>query len=166
LTTEEHLGTYGFVPADEDLPAIRALLDRELTARGEGTAVDDLALLCCVQLFSRGHFEDIGRIWAAKNTDFDFDCMIEAHLLCGAGVDATKAHLKAQSDPELLAALANIEAWGDELDDFEPSSHLEFYRGYFQTDSESVSQTPVTESYRSARRRFFEYCVGFLRRRR
>jgi hypothetical protein len=131
LTTEEHLAIYGLVPADDDLPRIRALLDRELKARGEGTAVDDLALLCCVQLFSRGKFEDIGRIWAAKNTDFDFACMIEAHLLCGAGVEATKAYLKAQSDPELLEALANIEAWGDEFDDFSPADHLRSYANYF-----------------------------------
>lgn len=163
MNAEEHLKKYGLVPEDPELPAIRAILDQELEDIGNDGGTENLALLCCVQLFSKGQLEDVRRIWAAKNADFDMACMVEAHLLCGAGVEVTKEYLKAQSDPDLHEALANIEAWGDELDNFDPGKHLEFYHRYFQPHRETVSQATVIQPYRSTGRRFIDYCIGLVR---
>jgi len=78
MNVEESLQRYGMFPAERDLPAIRALLAREAEIeRSGGRREDDLALLCCVQLFSRGLLEDVLRIWDAKQAGMDLGIMLD-----------------------------------------------------------------------------------------
>lgn len=74
MDTKDCLQQFGLVPRDEDLPMIREMLAQEadLERKGQGgEREEDLALLCSVQLFSRGHLEDVLRIWDAKSSGFD-----------------------------------------------------------------------------------------------
>lgn len=135
LTSDESLQRYGLVPADESLPAIRAILAREVELEWSGgEREDDLALLCCVQLFSRGLLDDVLRIWSAKSASMDLGCSIDVQLLCGAGLLATKHFLASHHDAaaeDALRYLQSCEAAGDFLD-FSPQDHLERYRRYFR----------------------------------
>lgn len=94
---------------------------------------EDLALLCCVQLFSRGHLEDVLLIWDAKQSGFDLSCYLDIQLLCGAGLEATKRFLSSQEGgaaADALQYLRECEQSGD-FDEFSPDKHLEGYRRYF-----------------------------------
>jgi hypothetical protein len=128
------LARFGLVPADEALPEIRKLLAREADAERKGMPrEEDLALLCCVQLFARGELEDVLRIWDAKSAGMDLGCVIDVQLLCGAGVEKTKVFLESQGDAAAMAALRRIrecEAAGD-FEAFLPADHLGHYREYF-----------------------------------
>ena len=134
MNTAESLRRYGLVPSDDALPQVRALLAQETDAeRGGRTREEDLALLCCVQLFCRGLLEDVLRIWEAKRSGMDLGAALDIQLLCGAGLEATKSYLASQ--PEMAAAdalrcLAECEQAGD-FAEFSPASHLEHYRHYF-----------------------------------
>lgn len=137
MTREESLRRFGLVPSEADLPAIRALLAQEVEAElADDDREDDLARLCCVQLFSRGALDDVLRIWAAKSASMDLDCVVDVQFLCGAGLDATKRYLAAQASPEAaeaLRCLEDCEAAGDFLR-FSPQEHLAHYRRYFGLD--------------------------------
>jgi hypothetical protein len=110
MNTEESLEQFGLVPSDEALPRIRALLAREADAERHGRPrVDDLALLCCVQLFSRGIEEDVLRVWDARQSGFDLACYIDVQLLCGAGLEETKRFLSTQTSVNALQALAYLD---------------------------------------------------------
>jgi hypothetical protein len=132
MTAEESLAKFGLTPADESLPAIRALLAKEAEAERRGTMrEDDLALLCCVQLFSRGQLEDVLRIWDAKRSGMDLGSAIDVQFLCGAGLDETKAFLgKQETAAGTLRYLKECEEAGD-FRGFSPADHLEHYRAYF-----------------------------------
>ena len=136
MTVEESLARFGLVPAEEDLPQIREILAREAEAErtvgGRGRE-EDLALLCCVQLFSRGMAEDILRIWDAKMSGFDMGSVVDVQFLCGTGLDATKRFLSSQRDERAVEALSYIsdcEEAGD-FANFSPEAHLQGYREYF-----------------------------------
>ena len=134
MTVEESLKLYGLIPSDEALPAIRQLLAREAELERNGDErEEDLALLCCVQLFSRGFLEDVLRIWEAKQSGFDLGCYLDGQFLLGAGVKKTKNFLTNHSTPEaptVLEYIARLEQSG-ELKEWSPSQHLEFWRRYF-----------------------------------
>lgn len=134
MNVEESLARFGLVPADEDLPEIREILAREAEAEHAGTArEEDLARLCCVQLFSRGMAEDILRIWDAKMSGFDMGCIVDVQFLCGAGLDVTKRVLASQRDERAVEALRYIsecEEAGD-FAEFSPEAHLQGNREYF-----------------------------------
>jgi hypothetical protein len=134
MTADESLRRFGLVPADEALPQIRALLAEEADAERHGRARrDELALLCGVQLFSRGLAEDILRIWDAKQSGMDLSCILDVQLLCGAGLDETRRILAARMEPEAGQALLYLErseAAGD-FEDFSPRRRLDDYRRYF-----------------------------------
>lgn len=134
MNASESLKRFGLVPSDDALPHIRALLAQEADAERSGRdREEDLALLCCVQLFSRGVPEDVLRIWDAKQSGMDLGCFLDVQLLCGAGLDTTKHYLASRSDPASAAALAfleNCERAGD-FADFSPQAHLETYQRYF-----------------------------------
>jgi hypothetical protein len=137
MTIDESLKQYGLVPTDESLPAIRQMLIREAELERNGGAREtDLALLCCVQLFSRGLLEDVLRIWEAKQSGFDLGCYLDGEFLLGAGLQQTKIYLANHPSPEAASALEYIEAMEKtgELEDWSPSEHLEFWRGYFGVD--------------------------------
>jgi hypothetical protein len=133
-TAQEHLDRYGLVPSDADLPAIRRVLAHEAQLERDGRGderEDELALLCCVQLFARGSLEDVRRIWSAKQAGFDLGCAIDVQLLCGAGLEPTKRALAGpDGDPEALAYLLACEQSGD-FDDFSTQGRLSWYRRYF-----------------------------------
>jgi hypothetical protein len=136
MTADESLARFGLVPAEGDLPQIRELLAREAEAErtvgGRGRE-EDLALLCCVQLFSRGMAEDILRIWDAKMSGFDMGSVVDVQFLCGAGLDATKRFLGSLADERAAAAwsyIVDCEKAGD-FDEFSPETHLQGYREYF-----------------------------------
>lgn len=122
------------VPSDDALPRVRELLASEAEAERSGhPRVEDLALLCCVQLFSRGYLEDVLRIWEAKQSGFDLSCYLGVQLLCGAGLAETKAFLALQEDPRAASALKYIiecESSGD-FGNFSPASMLANYQTYF-----------------------------------
>jgi hypothetical protein len=134
MDADQSLREFGLVPSDEALPRIRSLLESEAEAERAGTGrIEDLALLCCVQLFSRGLFEDVLRIWDAKQSGFDLSCYLGVQLLCGAGLAETKAFLAGQTSPAAAEALAYIiqcEGTRD-FDGFTPQSYLEQWRQYF-----------------------------------
>jgi hypothetical protein len=136
MTAAECLARYGLVPDDDALPAVRLLLAEEAASEREGRLrEDDLALLCCVQLFSRGLLEDVLRIWDAKRAGMDLGSYLGVQLLCGAGLSETKQFLAGQPSPQAAEALAYIsecEGAGD-FEGFSPDEHLEYYGRYFGT---------------------------------
>lgn len=136
MKTQDCLQQFGLVPRNEDLPKIRDLLnqqaDLERAGRG-GDREEDLALLCSVQLFSKGRDEDVLRIWDAKSSGFDLFSYVDIHLLCGGGLSSTKDFLRKQSCKAAADALAHLEeceAAGDFVD-FSPASRMNHYRAYF-----------------------------------
>ena len=134
MTLEESLQRFGLTPNDESLPEIRALLAAEAEAGRRGQPrEEDLALLCCVQLFSRGMTEDVLRIWDAKQSCFDLGCYLGVQLLCGAGLAETKRYLSDQAGAVAAKAREYIEACESVGDfaGFSPKSHLDQYRRYF-----------------------------------
>ena len=134
MNTKDCLQQFGLVPKDEDLPRIRDLLAHEAYCeRKGGEREDDLALLCCVQLFSRGLDEDVLRIWDAKSSGFDLYSSLDVQFLCGNGLQNIKVFLKQQPSEAAAKALAYLkecEAAGD-FEEFSPAAHLEHYRAYF-----------------------------------
>jgi hypothetical protein len=136
MNVQESLQRFGLVPRDEDLPHIRALLAQEAEAERQGADYErdeDLALLCCVQLFSRGLLEDALRIWDAKRSGMDLGCYLDVQFLCGAGLEATKRFLASQPGEAAAGALQYLQKC-EEVGDFagfSPEAHLRGYRRYF-----------------------------------
>jgi len=134
MDTKDSLRQYGLVPKDGDLPRIRELLAREAEReRKHEEREGDLALLCSVQLFSKGLDEDVLRVWDAKSSGFDLFSYLDAHLLCGKGLASTKEFLRKQGGKaagDALVYLEQCEAAGD-FEDFSPTAQLEHYRSYF-----------------------------------
>lgn len=136
MNVGESLRRFGLVPTDEALPEIRRLLAQEAAAERSGKGrEEDLALLCCVQLFSRGLLEDVLRIWDAKSAGFDLGSYLDIQFLCGAGLDETKRFLRSSATPAATAALRRIEECEDagDFDGFSPAAHLATWRDYFLT---------------------------------
>jgi hypothetical protein len=128
------LHRFGLVPSDDSLPEIRDLLAQEADAERRGMErIDDLALLCCVQLFARGYLQDILRIWEVKSSGWDLFHYLDVQFLCGSGLEETKQFLSehpSQDAAKALKYLGECEASGD-FDEFSPTEHLEHYRKYF-----------------------------------
>jgi hypothetical protein len=107
MDEDESLRRYGLGPSGRELAAVRALLEaeagRERRAQGDGDT--ELMKLCCVQLFNAGEVGDALAIWGAKTASFDAACSIDVQLLCGAGLDETKAFLSGQRSEQARAAL-------------------------------------------------------------
>src|SRR5215510_9756918 len=128
MTADESLNQYGLVPGDDSLPAIRKMLAEEAANERCGRPrEEDLALLCCVQLFSRGLLEDVLRIWEAKSSGMDLGIYLDVEFLCGAGFEKTKRFLAEQETPEAAAALSYICKCDSHFADFTPQKHLENY---------------------------------------
>lgn len=84
MTTDDSIQRFGLVPAVAALPEIRGLLATEAEAeRGGREREEDLALLCCVQLFARGLLEDVPRIWQAKRSGMDLGITIDVRPSAG-----------------------------------------------------------------------------------
>lgn len=136
MNVTESLRRYGLVPADEALPHIRSLLAQEADAERNGRSrEEDLALLCCVQLFSRALSEDVLRIWDAKRSGMDLSSYLDVQLLCGAGLEETKHFLSGQTGEAAVRALEYLRKCEDAGDfaDFSVEAYLNGHRRYFGT---------------------------------
>jgi hypothetical protein len=128
---KECLQRFGLVPTDADLPHIRTLLEQEVEKIPSGKGDHDLVELYCVQLFSCGLVEDVLRIWAAKQSDFDLSFQIDGELLLGAGLDATRQFLASRpNDVTAVEVLEYLES-GEESSRyayFSPEAWRQHYR--------------------------------------
>ncbi|WP_020120308.1 hypothetical protein [Streptomyces canus] len=110
MDEDESLRRYGLHPTGADLEDVRCLLSAHtrLERRAQGDGDTELMKLCCVQLFNAGNPEDVLLIWRAKAASMDAGCSIDIQLLCGGGLDETKAHLSKQHLSEAAAALEQL----------------------------------------------------------
>ena len=135
MDENELLARYGLVPVAADLAEIRRLV-RSLTADEKRASNEPLKTLC-IQLFSAGIPSDALLIYKAKKSSFDAACYIDIQLVCGAGLETTKAFLRESSEPvakELLTVLQEGNSLRD-FDGFTPERHLDFYRRYYGLSS-------------------------------
>ena len=73
----------------------------------------------------------------AKMSSFDAACYIDIQLVCGAGLDATRAFLRESSEPEAKQLLALLQEGSSvrDFDGFTPEGLLGFYRRYYGLSS-------------------------------
>lgn len=132
LNEDESLRRYGLRPSAGDLDEIRDML-REQTALRQDAQDIELMKLGCVQLFNAGELTDVLAIWRAKESSWDAHCSIDVQLLCGAGLDATKAYLAADRTADAsdaLQYLVDCEAAGD-FTDFSVAERSRMYGTYY-----------------------------------
>ncbi|MEU7979671.1 hypothetical protein AB0B63_14170 [Micromonospora sp. NPDC049081] len=132
MNEDESLRRYGLQPSSADLPHIRKILraQADLEQHDQDT---EMMKLCCLQLFNAGQLSDVLVIWQAKESSWDAHCSIDVQLLCGAGLDATKAHLKAEGSEdaaEALRYLLDCEAAGD-FDNFSVAEDARWRANYY-----------------------------------
>ncbi|MEU8244796.1 hypothetical protein [Nonomuraea sp. NPDC048916] len=135
MDEDESLRRYGLRPSGADLDEIRETLRTEAvlerSAQDEGDT--ELMKLCCVQLFNAGYLDDVLTIWDAKRSSWDAGFSVDVQLLCGAGLEETKAYLTATNSPEALAALDYLllcEGAGD-FEGFSVESRSRWYAEYY-----------------------------------
>jgi hypothetical protein len=136
ITEDESLRRYGLHPSRAHLDEVRKMLTEQaaLERRAQGEGNTELMKLCCVQLFHAGVLSDALAIWNAKCASFDAGCSIDVQLLCGGGLEPTKAYLAAEGSPEAAAALdylRSCETAGD-FEDFSVEQWSAFYTRYYQ----------------------------------
>jgi hypothetical protein len=136
VNEDDSLRRYGLQPTGADLDQVRQLLGIQaaLERRTQGDGDTGLMKLCCVQLFNAGDLDDVLRIWAAKRASFDAGASIDVQLLCGAGLEETKAYLAADGSDGASAALAHLlscEQAGD-FTDFSVQNQSRWYHEYYQ----------------------------------
>jgi hypothetical protein len=135
MDEDESLRRYGLHPTEQNLVHVRDLLTEharlERGAQGEGDTA--LMKLCCVQLFHTGHLDDVLPIWNAKTASFDADCSIDIQLLCGPGLNETKAHLASSPSPHAAEALRRLldSEHARDFDGFTPQQHSAWYTTYY-----------------------------------
>jgi len=135
LNVDEALDRFGLSPDDQSIEVVREMLIEEARkeSQSQGQSDTELMKLCCVQLFSRGSAEDSLLIWQAKTASMDADCSIDIQLMCGAGLDETKAFLAnihSQSATSALNRIRLCEESGD-FERFSVRDYLGFYRSYY-----------------------------------
>jgi hypothetical protein len=136
MTEDELLQRYGLHPTGPDLDQVREILRTAAATerRRQGDGDTELMKLCCVQLFHHGSLADVLLVWQAKESSLDAHHSIDVQLLCGAGVDATKAFLAYDPDSEARKALNYLiecEAAGD-FDGFTVAGQSEWYHQYYR----------------------------------
>lgn len=110
------LARFGLPAGLIDRPHIAAALDAQVRLEEEGRGDQFLMRVLCAQLFSLGQVADALLVWRAKQCNFDTHCAIDVQLLCGAGLDATKAFLKGSASDgatHALEYLRHCEACGN-----------------------------------------------------
>jgi hypothetical protein len=143
MTEDEHLAAFGLRPKPEHLSAVRSVLGAE-TAReraGQGDGDTQLMKLCCVQLFNSGQLDDVLSIWQAKHSSFDAMCSIDVQLLCGAGLQRTKAYLSEQASADAKAALLYVTEC-EETGDFASFSVEQYALGWSSYYGDTASEQP------------------------
>ena len=133
MDADQSLRRYGLQPSASDLPHLRDILQAQadLEQHDQDT---ELMNLCCLQLFNAGQLSDVLTIWQAKESSWDAHCSIDVQLLCGAGLEATKAHLRAEDSAdaaEALRYLLDCEAAGD-FDNFSVEEQARWRANYFR----------------------------------
>jgi hypothetical protein len=70
-------------------------------------------------------------------SSFDAGCYIDTQLVCGAGIERTKAFLLDCREPEAEKLLDHLESCisAGDFESFTPARHLEFYREYYGLSS-------------------------------
>jgi hypothetical protein len=129
------LTRFGLIPVAADLPEIRGLIQSAIADSGRES--NEPLKLLCVQLFSAGHPDDALLIYKAKMSSFDAASYIDIHLVCGAGLDATEAFLRARDAAEakaLLSLLEDCKRAGD-FEGFTPPEQIDGYRRYYGLSS-------------------------------
>lgn len=121
MNVNEWLGMVGLDVAESHSGDVRELLAVETKKEAARQGAGDTALmrLCCVQLFNLGHANDVLLIWRAKVSSMDADSSIDVELLCGAGLENTKAYLRSLAQKEadeVLARIVECEESGDFVD--------------------------------------------------
>ncbi|MGK5741343.1 hypothetical protein [Micromonospora sp. URMC 103] len=132
MNEDESLRRYGLQPTAADLTHIREMLraQADLEQQDQDT---EFMKLCCLQLFNAGQLGDVLIIWQAKESSWDAHCSIDVQLLCGAGLDATKAHLEADGSEDAADALRYLldcEAAGD-FDNFSVAEEARWRANYY-----------------------------------
>lgn len=130
---DEALGRFGLPARPADRAAIIAALEGEIRLGEE--CDEQLMRLLCAQLFSLGQAEDAIPIWIAKSHNFDTFCGIDVQLLCGGGLEQTKAFLAGTASEDACAALEYLgeaEASGD-FNQFRVEQVLEENRQYYHS---------------------------------
>jgi hypothetical protein len=136
VNIRQSIERFGLIPTDDALSQIRDLLAEETAkeAHEQGAGNTEFMKLCCIQLFSKAQLSDVLLIWNAKTASMDADCSIDIQLLCGAGLEETKAYLKGIESQAARAALSRIlkcEASGD-FDGFSVEKQMGYYQAYFE----------------------------------
>ena len=125
---------FGLPPDRACLPQIRQVLEEQAECERKGKPrEDDLALMCAVQLFACAEPADVLNIWRAKRSGMDLDFSLGVQLLCGMGLNETKAWLQSQANRVCTAIydyICSCQASGD-FDGFSPESELEMHVTYF-----------------------------------
>jgi hypothetical protein len=132
VDADESLRRYGLQPSAADLPHIREMLRAEADLEQDDQDTE-LMNLCCLQLFNAGQLSDVLVIWDAKESSWDAHCSIDVQLLCGAGLDATKAHLAddgSEDAAEALGYLLECETAGD-FDNFSVEEQARWRGDYY-----------------------------------
>jgi hypothetical protein len=135
VNEDESLRRYGLRPSASELEQIRDLLTAHATLerQSQGDGDTELMKLSCVQLFNVGDLSDVLAIWRAKTASFDAHCSIDVQLLCGAGLQVTKAYLARADSQDAAAALDYLrtcEAAGD-FTDFSVETQARWYAEYY-----------------------------------
>ncbi|MEV7289521.1 hypothetical protein AB0O01_34075 [Streptomyces sp. NPDC093252] len=136
MDEDEWLLRHGLRPDERGLDEVRTLLREHigLERRSQGDGDTILMKLCCVQLFQAARLDDVLLIWSAKMASWDAGCSIDIQLLCGAGLERTKAYLAGQSSPESEAALKRL-VYCEDAGDFEgftPEERFAYYTAYYE----------------------------------
>lgn len=132
MNEDESFGRYGLQPSSADLSHIREILQAQADFEQHDQDTE-LMKLCCLQLFNAGQLSDVLVIWQAKESSWDAHCSIDVQLLCGAGLDATKAYLDAdgsENAAEALRYLLDCEAAGD-FDNFSVAEEARWRANYY-----------------------------------
>jgi len=140
MDADESLRRYGLRPAGDNLDEIRDVL-RAQAELNQDVQDTELMRLSCVQLFNAGHLNDVLTIWQAKESSWDAHCALDVQLLCGAGLDATKAHLAADGSElatDALRYLTECEATGD-FDNFSVDRQARSWAKYFGEEEAAES---------------------------
>jgi hypothetical protein len=128
------LARFGLPARPEDRDAIIAALDEQMALEADEAGDQFLMRLLCAQLFSLGRVEDSLRVWRAKSCNFDTHCGIDVQFVCGAGLEPTKAHLRAvggDDASDALDYLAKCEA-GEDFAGFSPELVVQQARAFYK----------------------------------
>ncbi len=137
---DEWLSRFGLRPGQDQLAEVRETLAKETAAetQHQGSSDTDLMKLCCVQIFNVGTPSDALLVWRAKTASMDADGSIDIQLLCGQGLEPTKAYLAGLGTEESKAALKRLAACEEAGDfkEFSVADWANFYARYYEGPGE------------------------------